>query len=79
MASVKFDKNSKEFKMFGDFWALVQKYYIPEESSDYWASVIDDTDTFAKQFNEDECYDLARDLAVTYAGFLARKHKRMKK
>ena len=79
MASTKFSKESREFKLFGDFYTVIQKYYIPEDSAEYWASMIDDADKLSTKYLDDDCYDLAVDMGKLIAGFLARKHKRMKK
>lgn len=75
MASVKFEKGSKEFQLFGDFWTFVQKFYIPEESSEYWDDLMDCADQLSKKYQDDDCYELARELFINICGFMARKHK----
>lgn len=32
----KLDKSTAEWNMFADFWNIVQEYYIPENTDDYW-------------------------------------------
>lgn len=50
MASMKFEKNSAEWAIFGDFWALCQKYWIPEDNDRYWEEVVDETGKFYKKY-----------------------------
>lgn len=45
----KFDKQSKEWVMFTDFWKLCQKVWIPDDSDSYWEEVIDLADEFIKK------------------------------
>lgn len=42
----KFDKQSKEWNMFTDFWALCQKVWIPEDTDSYWETARDLADEF---------------------------------
>ena len=49
MAGVKFEKGSKEWEMFMDFWKLCQKHWVPEETEEYWSTLADDIDTFYKK------------------------------
>ena len=46
MAVKKFEKGSEEWKIFTDFWELCQRHWEPEETEEYWQTVIDDIDTF---------------------------------
>ena len=43
MASAKFNKGSEEWMMFTDFWNLCQKYWIVENTDEYWDSLVDCT------------------------------------
>lgn len=40
MASKRFDKNSDEFKFFGEFWKWTQEHYIPEKSDEWWEETL---------------------------------------
>lgn len=51
MAGVKFEKGSKEWDMFMDFWKLCQKYWEPEETEEYWYSLVDDINSFYQKHN----------------------------
>lgn len=52
MASKKFTKDTSEWMLFQDFWSLCQKYWQPEESSEYWHALINDTDNFTRKYND---------------------------
>lgn len=39
MASKTLGRDTDEFKMFGEFYQLVQQYYIPERSDEYMEGV----------------------------------------
>lgn len=41
MASKRFEKDSMEFKWFGQFWTLVQNYWNVEDKDEYWEDVIE--------------------------------------
>lgn len=46
----KFAKGSSEWMMFMDYWALCQKYWVPEKSDEWWDEVIREIDNFAKKY-----------------------------
>ena len=50
---VKFDKNSKEFQLFGDFYNLVKNYYETEETEEYWQDVMKAMTDFQKKYGVD--------------------------
>lgn len=75
MASVDFEKSSREYVMFKDFWSLMKKYWIPENNDSYWEELISDTDQFAKRYGNEV---FARDLAMALIGELERKAKEKK-
>ena len=52
MESVKFDKDSPEFKMFTDYWHLVQKYYKIgyTETDDVFNAYIEDVNNFMVKY-----------------------------
>ena len=35
-----FEKGSEMFSMFMDYWKLVQDFWIPEKSDDYWNDLV---------------------------------------
>ena len=46
----KFTKESKEREMFGAFWEMCQKYWIPEASEDYWKQLTEAGDKFVAKY-----------------------------
>ena len=50
MASKRFDKDSEEFKFFADFWKMVQAYYVPEDSDEYWDSLLSASALMGKKY-----------------------------
>ena len=46
-----FTKDSYEREMFGSFWDLCQKFWIPEKENDlYWKELIDAVDGFCLKY-----------------------------
>ena len=45
-----FTKESKEREMFGAFWEMCQKYWIPEASEDYWKQLTEAGDKFVAKY-----------------------------
>lgn len=45
-----FTKESKEREMFGAFWEMCQKYWIPEASEDYWKQLTEAGDEFVAKY-----------------------------
>lgn len=52
MSGVKFEKGSKEFCFFREFWNLVQEYYIPEDTDEYWQSLDDNANELAEKYDD---------------------------
>lgn len=72
MASVKFNKDSPEFKLLNEFWVFLQKFYIPEDTDEYWQSFIAEYDEFIRRHPGDE---LARQLLKAFQIYLERQLK----
>lgn len=71
MASVKFEKNSTEWRMFGEFWKLCKMYWNPDANEDlYWDRVDADTYDFALEFRETP---MSKELAETLRRACANK------
>ena len=69
MGSVKFEKGSKEFQFFAEFWAMVQKYYIPEKNDEYWDSLDNDANNLANKY-DDKLFDT---LIIAFINSMAKK------
>ena len=52
MAYKKFSKESNEFQMFQEFWALFQKYGEVETTEEYWKNFTDDARKFAEKYGK---------------------------
>ena len=65
MAGTKFSKDSVEFKMFTEFWKILQDYYIPENSDEYWESFIKVQNEFIQKYDHELCRELSK-LLVNY-------------
>ena len=53
MASVKFQKGSKEWAMFQEYWRICQAYWIPEPNNDdYWKNLFDDVNGFHNKYKD---------------------------
>ena len=76
MASVKFQKGSEEWMMFQDYYKLVQKYYIPEDTDEYWEEVVKEVDIFVKKYQAN--VPLARNIALAFANTLEEELKKKK-
>lgn len=50
MAAQRFDRGSKEFAMFMDFWAICQKYWIPDDSPNYWDDAVQECRSFSEKY-----------------------------
>lgn len=71
MAEMRFPKGSEEWQMFMDYWALCQKYWIPEKSDEWWKVALHDLDVFAKKYGSTVfvrglCMALVNDLQIKY-------------
>lgn len=59
MAGVKFEKGSREWYMFQDYWKLCQKYWIPESNDEYWDQMYAEISGFMGKYED---IALAREL-----------------
>ena len=66
-----FDKNGLERKMFADFYKLCEKYWIPEESSEYWKELTHDVDEFVEKYKN--LHPVVMELASGLVGGLDTK------
>lgn len=61
MASEKFEKGSEEWMMFLDFWNLCQKYWLVENTDEYWDSLVNSTREFYEKYKN---IHLSENLAI---------------
>lgn len=76
MASARFEKGSKEFRWFGDFWQIVQKYWNPEDSDFYWDGVTKDINQLYEKYKSDEKLErFTKKMAIAYEEFLVEENR----
>ena len=72
MGEVTFNKNSKEWGMFVDYWQFVQKYYIPEPQDKWWEELISEADKLARKYGNTQ---YIRDLVLAHIHDVERRYK----
>lgn len=75
MGSVKFQKGSEEWMMFMEYWALCQKYWIPEKEDAWWDEVLKEIDNFSKKYGSTV---FVRGLCMALVNHLEVKHMEQK-
>ena len=68
----KFAKQSKEWLMFTDFWALCQKVWVPEDTDEYW----ENTTNLANNFIKEHKSSFARKLVNALMKDLEERNKK---
>ncbi len=76
MAEKKIVKGSEEWLMFRDYWNLCQKFWIPEDSEEYWDFVIKESIEFKKKY---ESLPLANEIRLVLLEHLFREFRNKKK
>lgn len=67
-----FKKGSLERAFFSEFYELCEKYWVPEESDDYWRSMIRDTEALNEKYKE--LQPLSKEIIVGFVcGLTAKK------
>lgn len=66
MASYKFEKGSPEQEAFFEFWNICQKYWIPENSDEYWQAFIEEHKRFFDKFGHNKLARGAMNSLVIY-------------
>lgn len=52
MASKTLTKDTPEFKMFGEYYNLVQKFYIVERTDEYWDALVKEGNEFFDKWSK---------------------------
>jgi len=68
MASKRFDKNSDEFKFFGEFWKWTQEHYIPEESDEYWEELLASAGEISNKYKGNKLFPKLIIAVLDYLG-----------
>ena len=69
-AEQKFTKGSEEWMMFQEYYQIVQRFYLPEESDKYWGGLHDALTTFGNEYGR-----FAKKLALAYMNEMESKLK----
>lgn len=64
-------KGTEEYYMFNALWTMMKKYYIPENTDEYWLSVINAQKEFCDKYPS----KLALDLSTAIINDLERRSK----
>lgn len=64
-------KGTEEYYMFNALWTMMKKYYIPENTDEYWQSVVNAHKEFCKKYPS----KLALDLSTAFINDLQRRSK----
>ncbi|HCJ37851.1 MAG TPA: hypothetical protein DHV37_05940 [Erysipelotrichaceae bacterium] len=73
MSSVKFKKDSKEWKMFKDLWDMCQRFWIPESTKEYWDEVSDAVESFNSKYSD--IHPMVRELCIAFLEGLDKKQQ----
>lgn len=76
MASVKFEKGSKEWYMFQEYWKLCQRFWVPEDSKQYWNALVEEMDSFYKKYKD---IALSEKIAAAFINLLDEQQKQNNK
>lgn len=67
-----FKKGSLERAFFSEFYELCEKYWVPDDSDDYWKSMIRDTEVLNEKYKE--LQPLSKEIIVGFVcGLTAKK------
>jgi len=58
-----FERDGREMAMFRDFYELIQKHWITEDSDEYWNAFINDNNDFIRAYPD---IPLARRLSKAF-------------
>lgn len=75
MASVKFEKGSREWYMFQDYWKLCQKFWIPENNDKYWDDMVKESREFMKKYEDVKLSRMLSPAFIEYLEEISRNEK----
>ena len=59
MAWAKLGKDTEEFKMFQEYWRIVQQYWVVEADKPYWEALDEDIGKFTEKYNNELALGIA--------------------
>ena len=45
-----FQKGTEEFMMFADFYELCKRFWIPEDTEEYWEALVNESQKFSRKY-----------------------------
>ena len=75
MASVRKEDIPAIAQFMPEFWELVKKYWIVEESDEYWEEAINACDKIYRKYND----VFVKKMIIAYMDYLEEKYKSRKK
>lgn len=66
----KFEKGSREWQMFQDFWKITQEFWDVEDTEEFWKRLVDNVSVFGEKYDHD---DFALNLGFVLIDELHRK------
>lgn len=58
------EKGTEEYMLFMDFWNICKKYWILNDTDEWWESVINDVNTFADKYSGGNNRTFARQVGI---------------
>ena len=74
----KWTKDTDEFKMFGTFYELTNKWYDGVSSLEEYNMAVNDINAFNKNYSKSDCRYLAKELSVALNNYIDKKYYRDK-
>ena len=68
-------KQDAEWQMFADYYKIYQDFYTPEDSDEYWKSLVAEADKFYKKYNT----QYAKSIILAYVESRSKIYKKKKK
>lgn len=68
-------KQDAEWQMFADYYKIYQDFYTPEDSDEYWKSLVAEADKFYKKYNT----QYAKSIILAYVESRSKIYKYLKK
>lgn len=73
MASKTLGKDTPEFKMFGEYFNLVQKFYLHERTDEYWNALVESGNEFFNKWQKE--VPLSRELVNAFLNYQERMQR----
>lgn len=68
-------KGTEIFGFFGEFFKFLGKYYVPENTEEYWDEVIAESGQLVSKYEKCDFYRFAKGIVILYVTWLEDKLK----